>query len=76
MLNGIRCDKLFTAVATVKAHPDKYEKYFDAAITFLIQYIGKQGPTLSVLILSMNQTKSASSRRPAPPMALSNERLS
>ena len=28
-LNYIRCDKLFTAIATVRAHPDKNEKDFD-----------------------------------------------
>ena len=26
MLNDIRCDKLSTAVAVVRVHPDKYEK--------------------------------------------------
>ena len=35
LLNGIRCDKLSTAVATVRVHPDKYEKDFDAVVAFL-----------------------------------------
>ena len=39
LLSSIKCDKLFTAIATVKAHPDRYKKYFDAVITFLMQYI-------------------------------------
>ena len=26
LLNDIRCDKLSTAVAAVRVHPDKYEK--------------------------------------------------
>ena len=34
-LSGIRSDKLFTAVAAVRAHPDKYKKDFD--IAFLTQ---------------------------------------
>ena len=29
LLNGIRCDKLSTVVAAVRAHPDKYEKDFE-----------------------------------------------
>ena len=37
LLNCIRCDKMSTAVATVKAHPDKYEKEFDTVVTFLSQ---------------------------------------
>ena len=35
LLNGIRSDKLSTAVAAVKAHPDKYDKDFKAVVTFL-----------------------------------------
>ena len=37
MLNGILCDNLSTVVAAVRAHPDKYEKDFDAVVTFLSQ---------------------------------------
>ena len=37
LLNGVRCDKLFMAIATVKSQPGKYEKDFDAVVTFLIQ---------------------------------------
>ena len=37
LLNGIRCDKLSTAVAAVRAHPDKYKKDFDAVVTLLSQ---------------------------------------
>ena len=39
-----------TAVATVMAHLDKYEKDFDADVFFLTQYIDKQGPTQSVKV--------------------------
>ena len=45
LLNGIRCDKLCTEVAAVRAHQDKYEKYFDAVVAFLTQHINKRGPT-------------------------------
>ena len=44
LLNGFRYEKLSTAVATVKAHPDKYEKDFDAVVAFLTQYMDKWGP--------------------------------
>ena len=37
MLNKIRCDKLSTAVAAVRAHPDKCEKDFDVVVAFLEQ---------------------------------------
>ena len=59
LLNGIMCDKLFIPVATVKAHPDKYEKDFDAVITLLTQYINKKAPTLSVKVASVTQTRPA-----------------
>ena len=48
MLNGIRCDKLSTEVTTVRVHPDKYEKDFDAVITFLIQYVNTSVKVASV----------------------------
>ena len=35
LLIGIRCEKLFTAVAIVILHQHKYEKDFDAVISFL-----------------------------------------
>ena len=52
-LNGIRCDKLSTAVATVMAPPDKYKKDFDAVVTFHTQYIDKRAPTPSVKVASV-----------------------
>ena len=41
LLNGIRCDKLSTAVVSVMAHLDKYKKDCDAVVTFLTKYIDK-----------------------------------
>ena len=38
LLNGIRCDKLSTAVTTVRAHPDN----FDAVVAFLTHYMNKR----------------------------------
>ena len=32
-LNGIRRGQLSTAVSTVRVHPDKYKKDFDAVVT-------------------------------------------
>ena len=46
-----------TAIATVRAHPDKYKKDFNAVITFLTQYIGKRVPTLSVMVAPFMQTR-------------------
>ena len=59
LLNGIRCDKLFTAVATVRAHPDRYERDFDAIVAFLTRYINKKAPTLSVKVTSVGQNRPA-----------------
>ena len=56
LLNGVRCDKLSTAVATVRVHPDKYEKDFDAVVTFFTQYINKRAPILSAKVASLTQT--------------------
>ena len=36
-----------TADATVRVHPDKYKKDFDAVVAFLSQYIVKKAPTPS-----------------------------
>ena len=52
-----------TAVATVRAHPDKYENDFDEVVTFLIQNINKRAPTLSVTVASVRQTKTTSPQK-------------
>ena len=57
-MNGNRCDKLSTAVSTVRVHSDKYED-IDAVITFLTQFINKQVSTPSVKITSVAQTRHA-----------------
>ena len=56
LLNGIRCDKLYTAVARVRAHPDKYKKEFDAIVVFLTHYINKRAPSPSMKVASLPQT--------------------
>ena len=58
-LNGIRCDKLSTAVTAVKVHSDKCKKDFDAVVAFLTQYIDKSSPTLSVMVVSVTQNRPA-----------------
>ena len=60
LLNGIRCDKLSTAVTTVRVHPDKYKKDFDAVVAFLTQYIDKRASTPSVKVASVGHNKLAS----------------
>ena len=50
---------LFTVVATVRAHPDKYEKDFYKVVAFLTQYIHKRAPTPSVKVTSVAQTRPA-----------------
>ena len=57
LLNGIRSDKLSTAVIAVKVHPDKYEKDFNTVVTFLTQYINKRELTPSVKIVFVNQNR-------------------
>ena len=58
-MNGIWCDKLSTAVTTVKAHQDRYEKDFDAVVTFLPQCIDKRAPTPSMKVAFVTQTRPA-----------------
>ena len=41
LLSGIRCDKLSMVVATLREHPDKYEKDFDA-VTYLSKCVDEQ----------------------------------
>ena len=57
MLKGIRCDKLSTAVVTISAHSDKYEKDFDAVVAFLTQYNDKRAPTIIVKVASVSHTR-------------------
>ena len=76
MLNGISCDKLSTAVTAVRAHPDKYEKDFDAIVTFLSQYINKRALTQMWRLPLSVRADPPSSRGPVLPMALLRERLS
>ena len=59
LLNGIRCDKLSTAVATVRLHLDKYERDFDTVVAFLTQYIDKRTLILSVKVASVSHTRPA-----------------
>ena len=58
-MSGIKCDKLSTAVATVRVHPDKYEKDFDALVIFLTQHINKRAPTVHVKVVSVMQIRHA-----------------
>ena len=48
-----------TAVATVRAHPDKYEKDFDAVVIFLTQYVDKRSPIPRVNVASVMQIRLA-----------------
>ena len=48
-----------TAVATVRVHPEKYKKDFNAVVTSLTQYIDKRAPTLSVKVTSVTQIRPA-----------------
>ena len=48
-----------TAVVTVRAHPDKYKKDFDAVVAFVTQYIDKRAPILNVKVAFVTQTRPA-----------------
>ena len=48
-----------TAVATVRAHPDKYEKDFNTIVAFLTQYINKRPLIQNVKVASVGQTRPA-----------------
>ena len=52
-----------TAVAAVRVHPDKYEKDFDAVVTFLTQCIDTRAPTPSVKVASVGQNRPAKQQR-------------
>ena len=47
----------------MRVNPDKYEKDFDAVVTFLTQYMDKRAPTLSVNIASVGQTRPAKGQK-------------
>ena len=51
------------AVTRVRAHPDKYEKDFNAVVAFLTQYIDKKAPTPSVKVASVGHNRSAKWQR-------------
>ena len=48
-----------TAIATVRAHPDRYENDFDAVVAFLSQNIDKKAWSPSVKGTSVTQTRPA-----------------
>ena len=48
-----------TAVATVRANPDRYKKDFDAVVAYLSQYIDKKAPTLFVNVALVTQIRPA-----------------
>ena len=43
--------------AAIRAHPDKYEKDFDAIVAYLSWYIDKQWPTLTIKVESVAQAR-------------------
>ena len=47
------------AAATVKAHADRYKKDFDVVVAYLLQYVEKHGPTMSVNVVSVTQSRPA-----------------
>ena len=59
LLKGIRCNKLSTAVAIVRAHPDKYKSYLSIVFTFLTQYIDNRSSTLSAKVATVMETRPA-----------------
>ena len=76
LLNGIRCDKLPTAVTSVRVHPDKYEKDFDAVNAVLTQHIDKIAPTPNLKVSSLIISDLPNSRGPELHVALSKRRMS
>ena len=52
-----------TSDATVRAHPDKYKKDFDAVVAFLTKYIDNRAPTPSVKVASVTQTRPAKQQK-------------
>ena len=48
-----------TAVAVVRAQPDKCKMDFDAVVVFLTQYIDKKAPTPSLKVAYVTQTRHA-----------------
>ena len=62
-MNDIRYDKFSTAFATIRAHPDKYEKDFDAVVTILTEYIDKRAPTPSMKVASVTQIRPAKQQK-------------
>ena len=63
LLNGIRCDKLSTAVTTVRVHPGKYERDFDTIVTYLAHYINKRAIKPCVKVASVAQTRPAKQQK-------------
>ena len=63
LLNGIRYDKLSTAVAAIRVQPDKYKKDFNTLVTFLSQGIDKKAPSLSVKVAYASQNRSTKQKK-------------
>ena len=68
-VNGIRYDKLFAAVTTVKAYSDIHEKNFDAINAYLNHYVEKWGPKLRLWLHSLPRLHTLKNRKPMKPMA-------
>ena len=62
-MNGIRCDKLSTAVAAVRVQSDQHEKAFDDFVTFITQYIDKRVPTPKVKVASVMKARPAKQQK-------------
>ena len=64
-----------TAVATLRAHTEKYKKNFNAVVAFLIQYIDKKALTPSVKVVFVTQTRPTKRQKTSLVVALSEKRL-
>ena len=64
-MNVIRCDKLSTTVAAVRAHPDEYEKDFDA-VAYLLPIINMHGPMLSIEVASITYSRPVKRQKTSP----------
>ena len=65
-----------TAVDTVRVHPYKYMKDYDAVVAFLTQYINKRVPTPSVMVASVYQNRPAKQQKTTATHGTLKERLS
>ena len=75
LLNSTSCDKLSTAIDTVRSHSDKNKKVFIVVVAYFLQYIDKHRPIMSLITAFIMQTRLDKRQKTSPANGIFKEKI-